>query len=123
MIDVPLRDFLSWPRDRRQSILLTWEWLKNIYLSENTAQLRTQQRIDTFFDIRVPPDRDDSDDSYSPSDMSDSSDSMSFASDLSGDTVLSLGVILSSDVSSVDYDMFDEESTSSEVSRIGWDTD
>ena len=123
MINVPLRDFLSWPHDRRRSLLLTWERLKNVYSSENNAQLRTQRRIDTFFDIRVPPDRDDSDDSYSPSDMSDSSDSTSFASDLSGDTVLSFGVLLSSDVSSVDHDMYDEESTSSEASRIGWDTD
>jgi hypothetical protein len=124
MIDVPLQDFLSWPRDRRRSLLLTWERLKNIYSSENTAQLRTQRRIDTFFDIRVPPDRDDSDDSYSSSDMSDSSDdSTSFASDLSGDTVLSFGVLLSSDMSSVDHDMYDEEFTSFEASRIGWNTD
>jgi hypothetical protein len=78
-----------------------WERLKKVYSSENIAQLRTQRRIDTFFDIRVPPDRDDSDDSYSSSDMSDSSDSTSFASDLSGDTILSFGVLLSSDMSSV----------------------
>ena len=113
----------QWQRDKQRSLLLMWERLKKVYSSENIAQLRTQRRIDTFFDIRVPPDRDDSDDSYSSSDMSDSSDSTSFASDLSGDIILSFGVLLSSDVSSVDYDMYNEESTSSEVSRIGWDTD
>ena len=71
MVDVPLWDVLSWSRDRRCSLFHTWERLKNVYLSENDAQLGVQRRIDTFFEIRVPPDRDDSDDSYSPSDMTD----------------------------------------------------
>jgi hypothetical protein len=57
-----------------------------------------EQCIDTFFEIRVPPEWDDSDDSYSPSEVSDSTDFMSLASDLSGDT-LSFGVVLSGDTS------------------------
>ena len=122
MIDVPLRDFLSWPREKRRSLLHTWERLKNVYSSENDAQLRIQRRIDTFFEIRVPPDRDDSDDSYSSSDMSDSTDFTSLASDLSGDTILSFGAILSSDESLGEFCLPDGESISSEASRIGWNT-
>ena len=122
MIDVPLCDFLSWPRDRRRSLLHTWERLKKVYSSENDAQLRVQQRIDTFFAIRVPPDRHDSDESYSPSETSDSTDYTSLASDLSSDT-LSFGVILSSDESLSEFSLPDGESMSSEASRIGWDTD
>jgi len=123
MLDVSLNDFLSWPRDRRRSLLQTWERLKKVYSSENDAQLRVQQRIDTFFAIRVPPDRNDSDESYSLSDMSDSSDYTSLASDLSGDTILSFGVILSSDESICELRLPDGESMSSETSRIGWDMD
>ena len=67
MLDVPQRDFLSWLRERRQSLLHNWECLKNVYSSENDAQLWVQRRIATFSEVRVPPDWDDSDDSYSPS--------------------------------------------------------
>ena len=123
MIDVHLNDFLSWPRDKRRSLLHTWERLKNVYSSENDAQLRVQQRIDTFFAIRIPPDRNESDESYSLSDMSDSTDYTPLASDLSGDTMLSFGVVLSSDESICEFSLSDGESMSSEASRIGWDMD
>jgi hypothetical protein len=106
----------------KRSLLHTWERLKNVYSSENDAQLRVQRRIDTFFEIRVPPDRNDSDDSYSPSDMSDSTDFTSLASDLSGDTLLSFGAILSSDEALGEFCLPDGESISSEASRIGWNT-
>jgi hypothetical protein len=123
MIDVSLNDFLSWPRDRRRSLLHTWERLKKVYSSENDAQLRVRQHIDIFFAIRVPPDRNDSDESYSPSEISDSTDYTSLASDLSGDTILSLGVILSSDESICEFSLPDGESILSEASCIGWDMD
>jgi hypothetical protein len=96
--------------------------LKNVYSSEDDAQLQVQQRIDTFFEIRIPPDQDDSDDSYSLSDMSDLTDFTSFASDLSGDTLLSFGVVLSSDESLGEFSLPDGESIMSEASQIDWDT-
>ena len=121
MLDIQLQDFLSWPRDRRRSLLQTWERLKRTYSSENDAQLLTQRRINTFFDVRVPPDLQSLDSSYSPSDMSESTDYTSLASDLSGDTLLPIGS-LSCDGSLADDDISDEVSLLSEASRIGWDT-
>ena len=91
------------------------EHLQKVYLSENDAQLRVQQCIDTFY-------LNDSDDSYSQYEMSDSTDFTSLASDLSGDTLLSFGAILSSDESLGEFSLPDGESISSEASQIGWDT-
>jgi hypothetical protein len=93
---------------------------QNFY--SNAAQLQVQQRIDTFFEIRIPPDQDDLDYSYSPPEMSDSTDLTPLASDLGGDTLLSFGIILSSDESLDEFSLNDGESISSEASRIGWDT-
>jgi hypothetical protein len=85
-----------------------------------TQLLRVQELIDTFFEIRVTPDQDDS---YSPSEMSDPTDFTSLASHLSGDTLLSFGIILSSDESLGEFRLPDGESISSEseASQIGWD--
>ena len=54
--------------------------------------------------------------------MSDSTDLTPLASDLGGDTLLSFGIILSSDESLDEFSLNDGESISSEASRIGWDT-
>ena len=62
MLDVPQRDFLSWLRERRRSLLHMWEHLKMF------IQVKMMLNCDTFFEVRVPTDRDDSDDSYSLSD-------------------------------------------------------
>ena len=36
MFDVPLRDFLSWSRDRCRTLLHTWERLKKVYFGESS---------------------------------------------------------------------------------------
>jgi hypothetical protein len=54
--------------------------------------------------------------------MTDWTDFTSLATDLSGDTLLSFGAILSSDESLGEFSLPDGESISSEASRIGWNT-
>ena len=123
MLDVLLRDFLSWSRVQTEEMLPLgdMETIKKVYTSENESQLSTQRHIDTSFEIRVPPVRLDSDSSYYPSDVSDSSDITSFASNLSGDS--SSLTVASNDEVSPEYDFDDVmDSIMSDASQIGWDT-
>ena len=95
-----------------------------MYTRKTNATLLRQHRVDTFFDIRIPLEQLASDSSYVPSatDSSVSTDFTSLATDISGDTILSFGMLSVNDFSA-DIDLSDgDESVNSEVSLIGWDT-
>ena len=98
MVDHNLHEFLSWPCERRRSFLTILERLKKVYTDECEVALQCQPCIDQYFGIRVPANLSSSDSSYSYM-SSDSStiDLMAIASDLSGDTILSFGVLSDSE--------------------------
>jgi hypothetical protein len=123
MTDYPLGEFLSWPRTKRRTLLKTLERLKKVHNNETSSSLLRQRRIDTFFDIRIPPDIAESDSSFEPSvtDTSTSTEYTAITSDLNGDTLLSFELLSDSAFSAGDLSS-DDGSMSSAASLIGWDT-
>jgi hypothetical protein len=120
MVDYSLHDFLSWPRDRRRSLLTTLKRLKNVYANECEQALWCQPCINQFFGIRDIINSSSSDSSYLVESVESSfTDLASLASDLSGDTILSFGVLSDSEFP---IGELDDSSGYSSASRIGWDT-
>ncbi len=122
MVDYSLHDFLSWPRKRRRSLLTTLKRLKDVYTNECKQALRCQPRIDQFFGIRESVNSTSSDGSYSDESAESSfTDLTSLASDLSGDTILSFGVLSDSEFPVGDFNDSSEHSYASrtESNNVG----
>ena len=101
MVDYSIHNFSSWPNECPRSLLRrSLERLKNVCVDESQEALLRQPHIGQFFGIRTPINSSSSDSSYSSESAESSFTGItSLASDLSGDTILSIGMLSDSEFS------------------------